>query len=291
MFDFGRLEILCKRTGSLPPLPTVVNRLIQAIDGGTASAFDLEKIVTSEPILVAEIMRAVANSPFRLAAEINSLRQAIILLGHRTIRSIGIGFSVRTVTRLGCKATCFDAGTFISHSTKVAVLARYLYARVQSRGSMGADWSVDEGYAAALLHDLGLALFAHVDPESFDRVFGIADVLGESIPLAFEKCYGAELSSLGAAACESWRLPDVFVNTQRNFTFPAKDPKHMKSLCCILYADYLVESMWPWKTKPVPDYVRSVVGLPDEEIPTVLELISQESTAVQYSPFAASSVC
>lgn len=280
MFDFGRLEILCRRAGSLPPLPSVVDRLIRAIDGGTASAFDLERIITTEPILVAEIMRAVANSPFRLAADINSLRQAIILLGHRTIRSIAISFSIRTVTRLGCKSTCFDAGGFILQSSKVAVLARYLYARVMSKGPLNTDWTIDEVYAAALLHDLGSALFAHIDPEGYDRVWGISEALGESFRSAFHKCYNAEISCLGAAACESWKLPEVFIKSQKHMQFPAAEPRHLKSLNCILMAAYLVESAGPWRVKPIPEYVKNVVGVPDEEIPTLLDLIDQQTTAV-----------
>lgn len=276
MFDLGRLEILFKRVGSLPPLPSVVHDLIEAIDGDVASAFDLEKIITSDPVLVAEIMRAVGSSPVSISSEISSLRKAIILLGHRSIRAIAIGFAVRSVSKLGRGCRRFDTDAFVEHSTQVALLARYFYSR-RSYAETN-DWTTDEVFAAALLHDFGFALLAHIEPDAYDRIYAVAQVLELTLDEAFEKCFGAPIGILGAATCEAWGLPEIFQLTQRYFSDPIRATRHVHGVACIGLANYVVNAELNGVPMYLPPYLKDLVRVPTEEITSLVEMLKKEPT-------------
>src|SRR5687768_13347381 len=93
--DFERLRLLFRRTSSLPQLPGTAMRLINQIDSGDASAKDLEKVIISDPGLAASFLRAaVAANTADRDSGISSIRQAIMHMGQRSVRSLAMSLAL-----------------------------------------------------------------------------------------------------------------------------------------------------------------------------------------------------
>jgi len=190
---------------------------------------------------------------------------------------------VRSLVHSAVKARRFDSLRFVRHSNAVAIIARYLFARSQACRPVRTDeWSVDEVFAAALMHDISFALLAHVDPKTFDRVFDIAALTNLTIDAAFTKCVGNYASVLGASAMAAWGFPDVFVSSQACLHDPTQVPGQARTLSCITLADSLASqhefglTNASGKAPELPPIVHELVAAPEEEIPLLLDLVRQQ---------------
>jgi len=190
---------------------------------------------------------------------------------------------VRSLVHSAVKARRFDSLRFVRHSNAVAIIARYLFARSQACRPVRTDeWSVDEVFAAALMHDISFALLAHVDPKMFDRVFDIAALMNLTMDAAFAKCVGNYASVLGANAMAAWGFPDVFVSSQAFLHDPIQVPLQARTLSCITLADSLASrhefglTDAPAAASELPAIVHELVSVPEEEIPLLLDLVRQQ---------------
>lgn len=275
----------------MPQLPGTALRLINVIDGGEASAIDLERIILADPGLAAGFLRAAAAN-HETEHQLSSIRQAIMYMGQRAVRSLAMSLTVQGLLGSSEGSSTFNQRLYSRHSIFVGFLSRYVYARRQMREPFASAWSADEIFAAGVLHDLGIGLLPRVAPEAFVRVTNYARRAGLTLNSAFERIYSDHVSVLSAAAAETWGLPDVFIQTLRYRHEPWNLQEEYTALCCIEYANNIADSYgisaaeWPARVTIDPE-IELEVSLPEEEIPTVVELILQ--TTEQHLPDDSSS--
>lgn len=278
--DFDRLQLLFRRTGTLPALPSTAVHLLKSIDSGHASAADLERIIASDPALSAEFLRMASVASVGGVPRYSTIRGAIMLLGQRTVRSLAMSMLLRHMTYGSAPTPHFDATRFSRHSLAVAMLARFLFARKQMAGAVLSDWSVDEVFAAGLLSSLGIGLLAKVAPGDYDRTFLFAKRSGLTMEDAFHKLHGGPSTALMAAAVEVWGLPPVFASTLIHLHAPWGNPPEFVALCCLNYAVALSDDHglgigdWPAKVETAPD-VEYEVGLSEEERKHLIEAVNR----------------
>src|ERR1700685_2543874 len=118
--DFETLELIFRRTGSLPPLPSTAVQLVKLIDSGEASASTLERIIASDPALSAEFLRMASVAAAGGAPRYSTIRGAIMLLGQRTVRSLAMSLILRSMSFSKPKTRNFDSAQFSRHSLAVA---------------------------------------------------------------------------------------------------------------------------------------------------------------------------
>ncbi len=208
--DFQTLELLFRRTGCLPALPSTAIQLIKSIDSGEASASDLERIIASDPALSAEFLRMASVAAVGGVPRYSTIRGAIMLLGQRTARSLAMSLILRHMSFARQKTPFFDPDRYSRHSLGSAMLARFLFARRQMAGQIKTDWTADEVFAVGLLSSLGIGLVARVAPDAYDRCYQYARRAGVCVEEGFQVIFGKPSTSLTAMAVETWGLPTVF---------------------------------------------------------------------------------
>lgn len=279
--DFERLELLFRRSGTLPALPSTAVKLVKSIDTGEASAADLERIIVADPALSAEFLRMASVASTGGVPRYSSIRGAIMLLGQRTVRSLAMSLLLRHMTSTAPKTQYFDTGRFSRHSLAVAILARFLFARKQMAGKVETNWSTDEVFAVGLLSSLGLGLLAQVAPDAYERVYFFAKRSDVTIEKAFQTVYGRPTTVLTAAAVEAWELPSVFSEALQHLHEPWADPKEFTALACLNYAVALSDSHelgvgnWPVSFKIEPE-VEAETALTEEEIKTLIAAVQRQ---------------
>ncbi|MDE1893224.1 MAG: HDOD domain-containing protein [Pseudomonadota bacterium] len=73
---------------SLPRLPSVLPQLLRTLKNEDAAGDQLAKLVGRDPLMVGEVMRVTSSVYYRSVQPINSLRQAVVLLGHDGLRQV-----------------------------------------------------------------------------------------------------------------------------------------------------------------------------------------------------------
>jgi HD-like signal output (HDOD) protein len=276
--DLGRLELLFRRSGTLPALPSTAVQLLKTLDSGEASASDLEHIIAADPALSAEFLRMASMAAAGGVPRYSTIRSAIMLLGQRTVRSLATSLLLRHLTFGSAKTPHFDAARFSRHSLGIAILARFLFARKQMKERVASDWSVDEVFAAGLLSSLGLGLLSKVAPETYDRIYMHAKRTGLTVEGAFQRLFGKPSTTLTAAAVEVWGLPAIFSSSLVHLYQPWAFQDEFAALCCLNYAVALSDThglaIGDWEVPfEVEPEVELEVGLVEEERDQLMQAV------------------
>lgn len=152
MSTFDKIEGL----RNLPTLPANFSRLVAVLNDENASLRELEEVIRFDQSLATRII-TVANSPaFGSVGYINSLEQAILLLGFDLVRSITLGVAVFQSFPL--PPTLLKH--LWAHAYSVGTVANYLARKVSY-----ADRSV--AFLGGLLHDIGRIILLTLFPGNY----------------------------------------------------------------------------------------------------------------------------
>ena len=190
---------LLKQHFTLPPLPEIVARLMEMMAGDAGDAGEVADLVTSDPGLVAELLKLVNSAYYGLPRAINQVRHAVAYLGLAQIQRIVLSASVMKTFDTG---DAVEQRRFWAHSFYVALTSRVVARHFEP--------TVDPEtlYAPALLHDIGQLVCFKFFPEQYRRIR--EQVTARQTPFAdVEK--DLEVPShgqLGAELAEAWRLPE-----------------------------------------------------------------------------------
>src|SRR3954468_9117822 len=72
----------------MPAMPQVLLRFFNAAGSETASSAALAELVLQDPALSARILTAANSAAFRRGAEMRSIKQSLMVLGTRMVRTI-----------------------------------------------------------------------------------------------------------------------------------------------------------------------------------------------------------
>lgn len=289
--SYGRIELLFKRSRALPPLPTSVPRLIRLIDTGEASAIDLDRIVSCDPALTADLLRTASLSAPSMS-QITTIRGAIMRLGQRSVRAMAVSLLLSDMFKKYNSVPGFDPAGLASHSLFVGYMARYLFARRHAIEPFQSNWTADEVFAAGVMHDLPFGALAIVAPSAITRVAGFARRAQKSFGESFELVYERPLQELGAIACSTWGLPPMFETALRYFREPWEYEQELTAMYCLSYANFLAESSgfvienWQFLPSVFPE-VKVEVGLEDEEIAHAVEAVAKLTRTALEASYAA----
>ncbi len=193
------LEQLLASAGALPTLPQVVRYILETIDDDNADADTLVQHLNTDPAIVARLLAAANSSAFGLSAKVASTRQAILVLGLSTVRSVTLATAL--LDRLG------DVGrngrTLWRHSLGVATCARSVAECI--------DRNPETAFSAGLLHDIGQLLMAAVAPAA--TAVAVERARSEEVPIvvAEQAVFGYDHAAVGAELAQLWRLPGDIV--------------------------------------------------------------------------------
>ncbi|MBN1808548.1 MAG: HDOD domain-containing protein [Planctomycetes bacterium] len=198
------LEAVIFRVFDIPPMPAVALRIIDTADNKEASAADLAELINADPGLVTKTLRIANSSLFSTANEIESLHQAVVTLGFKTVKNLAIAASTRILSRTPGKVE----EDLWRHCVGTAVAASCV--ALKSRRI-----SADEAFTAGLLHDVGKFILHTHDPERYEQVLQLRRESGMSSVAAEFEMFGFDHTAIGAAVLRRWSLPEDLAGAVR----------------------------------------------------------------------------
>jgi diguanylate cyclase (GGDEF)-like protein len=192
-----------RKIGKLPTPPGVVLRLLELTRKEDVSMREIANTIEMDPALSAKILKF-ANSPMAgLPRQVNSLQQAVALVGLRGVSIMALSFSlVDRTTTARCRG--FDQAMFWSQSLACGVSCRVLAAKV-------AGLSPEEAFIGGLLSQIGRTLLATGVPKVYAKVLAKSVRAPRDLPSFEREVLGETYANVGAQLLEEWGLPGVFV--------------------------------------------------------------------------------
>lgn len=190
------------------PLPATTLQIIKLINDPRSTAEEVGGVLELDQALTARVLRVANSAYYGVPRQVASAKDAVVMLGHNTLRSLIFTASVAGV--LGRKATGYalGAGELWRHSINVASAAR-LVARVKH------PELAEEGYVAGLLLDIGKIVLDQYLQEDFGTANALATEEGISFVEAEKRVFGADHAEIGSLLAEKWNLPPRLVEAIR----------------------------------------------------------------------------
>jgi putative nucleotidyltransferase with HDIG domain len=189
---------------SLPTFSQTVVELAQLLRDEEAETSEYEAVVQLDPALTTNLLRMANSAYFGFSRKINSVREAITLVGRRRLFELATMAAMEAVVPATLPGYGIDSSTYWCHSVAVAVLAERF---AKERGLAVPTLT----FTAGLLHDIGKLVISS---------FLAVQVDGLRARLAQAKCslqecerelLGADHAQIGAELARAWNLPEEVV--------------------------------------------------------------------------------
>jgi HD-like signal output (HDOD) protein len=203
--------------GQLPPFSPILNRLIASLANEDISFSTIADLIEKDTALAGNILRLVNSALYGFRGTINSVRQAVSLMGINKLRNAALSMSVTRMWNQVKNPAGWSTPNFNQHSVGVAILADLLAQELPVAYAEGA-------FAAGLFHDLGLLLIAIGLPEEYKQMSLLCQQ-NQRWTLEYEiAVLGMTHAELSAEALSHWNLPEPIQTAVRYHVDPDTDP-------------------------------------------------------------------
>jgi HD-like signal output (HDOD) protein/signal transduction histidine kinase len=214
----------------LPAMPQILLRFLEEAGSENASLDTLAQLVMRDPALSARMLTVANSAAFRRGGELRGIKQSLMALGTRMVRTIASCLVVQSVFARLSDARPQDLAGFWRHSLLVAELAR---STAQELGAT--DGESEEAYLAGLLHDVGQLVLLGGLGKAYGTLLSSsqteADLVGNERPVL-----ATDHAAVGAWVVDQWELPSLMADAILFHHWDAKQVANADRLTRILWA-------------------------------------------------------
>ncbi len=193
-------EAIVAKVQDLAVLPQVVHRIISMTNDPNAHARDLEQLISIDQGMSMRVLNTVNSAYYGLSRKIASIKDAVVLLGFKTVRNLAMTASVFDLFVGKTDAQNLRRGKWWRHSIDTALCCRLI-------ASQTPDLSPDEAYTAGLLHDIGKPLLDRYAGIPYEQVESLI-ALGVPELDAEREIFGCDHTELGRLVSLKWGFPE-----------------------------------------------------------------------------------
>jgi HD-like signal output (HDOD) protein len=177
----------------------------------------------------------------------------------------------------------FDKFGFWSHSLASATACRIL-------GKMQIPEKAEELYLAGMMHDVGYLVLDRFYPGELDEAIRVAHAEKITVAAAEQKLFGFDHGDVGGMLARKWGLPKPLEQAIHFHHRVAEDDVHPELTSIVSVADFLAHQAGltnnsPAEATQLDACAGQLVGLPDQQLSVVSEVMMQEVAKAQ-SAFA-----
>ncbi|MDI1230483.1 MAG: HDOD domain-containing protein [Methylobacter sp.] len=239
--DTGRIKkaaslILKDDIKHLQLIPSVALKLLTLTNDDNARIDSLSRIIETEPMLTAKILRQVNSAAYALPNKITSTNRAVTLLGFSTVRQLALNLLIYNNLKRQNPSQLFDLLFFWQHCLYVASLSRRIAVALNYPDP-------DLVYTGGLLHDIGkVVLETHGRVTYSDFIASIGN--NQQSTLEEERnFFGITHAEMGHIFCLEWQLPaSITAIVAFHHNQPTEASPHAPfntAIAIVSFADYI----------------------------------------------------
>lgn len=179
----------------------ILLKLMTLCQSDDAGIVELSRLVAQDPGIAAKMMSVANSAGYSRGDSVNTLEQALSVIGTSMIKTIVINESVFQVFDKFSRTSDVNFSQIWLHSLFCGVKARMLAVRMSYSNP-------EEAYLAGLLHDVGRFAMLAISPREYAQHFLAPD--NDSLCLVEIRTLQASHPEVGAWLIEQWRL-DSFI--------------------------------------------------------------------------------
>ena len=232
-------EMLVKGIVDLPTLPQVITTLMTMLDDPDASVRDINNIMGKDQTLVAKMLKLVNSAFYAIPHRVNSVSQAIAILGFKTVKSIVLSASI--IGMFDGDDENFNYQEFWVNSLGVATISRFVILRLADEPSSGCEeLHPDTGFVTGLLSGIGKVVMEQYCHDDFSQIITRAKLEKLSFHGAEREVIDSSYASIGYWLAKRWNMSEevqLAIKYQDNIESCPPENKAMASV--IALAKYL----------------------------------------------------
>ncbi|MBN2160401.1 MAG: HDOD domain-containing protein [Spirochaetes bacterium] len=219
-------EKIVRDVRDLPPFPTNVVRILDLCDDPDSSLDSIAGGIMSDPAITTGVMKLSNSAGFISGKRIESVLQAVRILGIRNIRSMVLASSARRII----EERYSKYEEIWEHSNRVGGYARGIGSAFHT------PLIAEKALLAGLLHDLGKIILLAADPDTAKTIARqvknrklITETFMEEISI------GISHSTIGGLIAEKWNFPDYLTDAIRRHHDPLNAGKESEQVAHAVY--------------------------------------------------------
>ncbi len=209
----------------MPSLPTVVAQLTRLIANPRTTAAEINTVLSSDPALVARILKLVNSSFYGFSRRITTITNAVVILGFNQVRNLALSAFIFDSFATGPGSASFEMKAFWRHCIGSAFLAAQLARHLDTKLE-------EDAFICGLLHDLGKFVMVQRVPEHLSMVMREVEARDVLFYEAEAQVLGYNHALLGAMVMERWNLPVNMVDVVRHHHDPLGAPEGARRIAC-----------------------------------------------------------
>ncbi len=237
-------ESIVQSIKALPPLSKTIQEINRVYADEEAGVAEMTKAVESDPMVVANLLKA-ANSPlYGFSKEIKNVAQAVSLFGLATTRSIALSNAVRKLLNVDMEPYGITSERFAEISQMQAALATKWYNKIDTQKAQTL-------HLMAFLQETGKILIASdIIKEDETIQFRSEIEMTDNIAQVEKSFVDTTTSIVSAMIFKHWKFDDFFVEAIKYADYPIKVPEDVAEFSRVLF---IVKSVIP-VNKPLSEH-------------------------------------
>lgn len=213
----------------MPAISPILGKIKQISREMETSPKDLVKVIKLDPVLTGKVIKLVNSSFYGLAQRVQSLSQAVVLLGINTVKNLAISTALLSTVFIKGKQSRLDTEAFWRHCLATAVGCKLL-----AKGLRISPDDLETYFVAGILHDVGKVLFFRTDPERYEKALKESRRLGVSLAFAELAHFGCSHTQAGGVLARKWKLDDFLVEAiELHHSLPNSKTSKLKELVTV----------------------------------------------------------
>lgn len=222
-----------KAMEAIQPIPQVALKILRLIDSQEYEIKALAEEIRKDQVISARTIKLCNSVAFAGNNRVESLDQALVLLGLRLLVKLVISVSVNEFFSHSGLGYSLCKGGLYHHAVGTAIIAEKL---------AGHTGSVEPGlaYTAGLLHDIGKVVLdqsiASAYPLFYRKLFEEENNFSE----VEKEILGIDHTQVGSKLARKWSFPESLIDIIRNHHEPEKAARHLELAHVVYLADLLM---------------------------------------------------
>lgn len=273
----SKVKSVVSNIRNLPTPPIVFHQIQKVINDPNVSADKVASILSEDPAMSVKVLRLTNSAFYGLSKEIESVKQAVIIVGFEAIKNLVLSASVLDMFK-NKDSQSEEQENYWRHSLSTAICCRILARKLKSRGMVDPD----SAFSAGLLHDVGKMVISTFLPDEYCQFKNAR--LDDSLSSDYElenKLFGFNHAQIGGVLGMQWKIPQKLIEAIIRHHNPDFSEDGEQLIYNVYLGNYIAKktfsssgegTMAPQIASETYDYF----GISEEDIVEFCELLREE---------------
>lgn len=201
--QYSMLDKITMTIGELPASPAIVSTIMGMTADLNSSVEDLGTALAADPALTAKVLKLSNSSFYGRSRSVSSIKEAILILGFYTLRSMVIASSTHSIYHRKDNAAFSEK--LWSHSLASGMASRVVARHIRHP-------RIEEIFIAGLLHDIGKIILGQKLMAVYDNIVKEVERSGRGFQTIELEKLGFDHSLVGATVLKKWNFPKELID-------------------------------------------------------------------------------